>query len=81
MHGSVNRLIVILCLVAGACSGSEVATPTTTEPPATTTTTTTGAEPSTVGILDFTATLADGTTFVGSDLAGGDVLFWFWAPS
>ncbi|MEC9202603.1 MAG: hypothetical protein VX861_03120 [Actinomycetota bacterium] len=75
MHGSVMRLLVVVCL-AGACGGTEVVAPPTTAPP-------TATAPSSVvpEVLDFTATLSDGTTFVGADLAGRDVLFWFWAPS
>jgi len=72
----VMRLLVVVCL-AGACGGTEVvAPPTTTAPP-------TATAPSSVvpEVLDFTATLSDGTTLVGADLAGRDVLFWFWAPS
>ena len=70
------RLLVVVCL-AGACGGTElVAPPTTTAPP-------TATAPSSVvpEVLDFTATLSDGTTLVGADLAGRDVLFWFWAPN
>jgi|TARA_B110000263_G_scaffold147914_1_gene128300 cytochrome oxidase Cu insertion factor (SCO1/SenC/PrrC family) len=69
------RLLVVVCL-AGACGGTEVVAPPTTAPP-------TATAPSSVvpEVLDFTATLSDGTTFVGADLAGRDVLFWFWAPS
>ncbi|MCS5678584.1 MAG: hypothetical protein NZ603_01610 [Acidimicrobiales bacterium] len=75
MHGSVMRLLVVVCL-AGACGGTELVAPPTTAPP-------TATAPSSVvpEVLDFTATLSDGTTFVGADLAGRDVLFWFWAPS
>ncbi len=32
-------------------------------------------------ILDFKATLSDGSHFIGRDLAGANVLFWFWAPN
>ncbi len=69
------RLLVVVCL-AGACGGTELVAPPTTAPP-------TATAPSSVvpEVLDFTATLSDGTTFVGADLAGRDVLFWFWAPS
>jgi hypothetical protein len=69
------RLLVVVCL-AGACGGTEVVAPPTTAPP-------TATAPSSVvpEVLDFTARLSDGTTFVGADLAGRDVLFWFWAPS
>ena len=52
------------------------APPTTTASP-----TTTAPDQEFPEVLDFTATLSDGTTFVGADLAGRDVLFWFWAPS
>ncbi|CAN5523698.1 MAG: redoxin domain-containing protein [Acidimicrobiia bacterium] len=31
-------------------------------------------------ILAFTAQLVDGGSFDGADLAGRDVVFWFWAP-
>ena len=69
------RLLVVVCL-AGACGGTELVAPPTTAPP-------TATAPSSVvpEVLDFTATLSDGTTCVGADLAGRDVLFWFWAPS
>ncbi len=69
------RLLVVVCL-AGACGGTELVAPPTTAPP-------TATAPSSVvpEVLDFTATLSDGTTFVGADLAGRDVLFWFWAPN
>lgn len=30
--------------------------------------------------LDFTATLIDGGQISGSDLAGRDVILWYWAP-
>ncbi len=56
----------------------------TTIPPTTTVTTTASnstAPPTVPELLDFTATLSDGSTFVGADLAGTDVLFWFWAPT
>lgn len=69
------RLLVVVCL-AGACGGTELVAPPTTAPP-------TATAPNSVvpEVLDFTATLSDGTTLVGADLAGRDVLFWFWAPS
>jgi len=60
----------VVCLAA-ACGGTEVAAPPTTTAP----------DQEVPEVLDFTATLSDGTTFVGADLAGRDVLFWFWAPS
>ena len=69
------RLLVVVCL-AGACGGTEVVAPPTTAPP-----TATAPSSAVPEVLDFTATLSDGTTFVGADLAGRDVLFWFWAPS
>ena len=41
-------------------------------------------EPSTADaspeVLAFEASLLDGGTFRGEDLAGTDVAFWFWAP-
>ena len=69
------RLLVVVCL-AGACGGTELVAPPTTAPP-------TATAPSSVvpEVLDFAATLSDGTTLVGADLAGRDVLFWFWAPN
>ena len=70
------RLLVVVCLI-GACSGPEVVAPPTTAAPLTTT----APGPVVPEVLDFTATLSDGTTFVSADLAGRDVLFWFWAPS
>lgn len=33
-----------------------------------------------VPVLDFTATTVDGATFSGAEVAGQDVLFYFWAP-
>ncbi|HJO20530.1 MAG TPA: hypothetical protein QF865_09305 [Acidimicrobiales bacterium] len=69
-------LLVVVCLAA-ACGGTEVAAPPTT----TASPTTTAPDQEVPEVLDFTATLSDGTTFVGADLAGRDVLFWFWAPS
>jgi hypothetical protein len=59
---------------------TEVA-PSPTPEPATTTAPTT-AEPLAVpAILDFEADLIGGGTLRGADLAGGDTLFWFWAPT
>ena len=63
---------------------TEVA-PAPTPAPATTTAPTTApptAEPLAVpAILDFEADLIGGGTLRGADLAGGDTLFWFWAPT
>ena len=82
MQGLPVRLIVVVCLLVTACGGAEVTAPPTIAPTTTTPpTTTTAPGPVVPEILDFTATLSDGTTFVGADLAGGDILFWFWAPS
>ncbi len=50
-------------------------------PTVATTASTSTAPPTVPELLDFTATLSDGSTFVGADLAGTDVLFWFWAPT
>jgi|TARA_Y100000031_G_C8175889_1_gene364086 hypothetical protein len=72
----VTCLLVVVCLAA-ACGETEVAAPPTT----TASPTTTAPDQEFPEVLDFTATLSDGTTFVGADLAGRDVLFWFWAPS
>ena len=56
---------VIIALVAVGCA---------TPPP-------TNSEPA-VGVpaLDFTADLVAGGQLSGADLAGGDVVLWFWAP-
>ncbi len=61
-----------------APAGSTTITTTTT---VATTASTSTAAPTVPELLDFTATLSDGSTFVGADLAGTDVLFWFWAPT
>lgn len=61
-----------------APAGSTTITPTTT---VTTTASASTAAPTVPELLDFSATLSDGSTFVGADLAGTDVLFWFWAPT
>ena len=53
---------------------STTAAPTTAAP-------TTAASPTVPTILDFEADLIGGGTFRGADLAGGDTLFWFWAPT
>ena len=42
---------------------------------------TTAASPTVPTILDFEADLIGGGTFRGADVAGGDTLFWFWAPT
>ena len=75
MHGSVARLLIVVCLAA-ACGGTEVTVPTASETP-----TTTASRQEVPEVLDFTATLSNGTAFVGADLTGRDVLFWFWAPN
>ncbi|MBL77885.1 MAG: hypothetical protein CL459_02775 [Acidimicrobiaceae bacterium] len=64
-----------------APAGSTTITPTTTVTTVTTTASASTAAPTVPELLDFTATLSDGSTFVGADLAGTDVLFWFWAPN
>lgn len=67
-----------------APAGSTTITPATTVTTVTTASTTAStstAAPTVPEVLDFTATLSDGSTFVGADLAGTDVLFWFWAPT
>ena len=53
---------------------STTAAPTTAAP-------TTAASPTVPTILDFEADLIGGGTFRGADVAGGDTLFWFWAPT
>ena len=64
-----------------APAGSTTITPTTTVTTVTTTASASTAAPTIPELLDFSATLSDGSTFVGADLAGTDVLFWFWAPT
>jgi|LULF01.1.fsa_nt_gb hypothetical protein len=65
-----------------APAGSTTIAPTTKDATTVATTASTSTAPPTVPeLLDFTATLSDGSTFVGADLAGTDVLFWFWAPT
>ncbi|MDP6976463.1 MAG: hypothetical protein QF575_07855 [Acidimicrobiales bacterium] len=64
-----------------APAGTTTITPTTTVTTVTTTASASTAAPTVPELLDFTATLSDGSTFVGADLAGTDVLFWFWAPT
>ena len=67
----VSALLGLLCAVVltGACS-SEAGSPS--APDASTQTGT--------GVLAFTAPLLGGGTIEGTDFAGRDVAFWFWAP-
>ena len=63
-------IIVSMGLVTGACAGSEA----TSEPV---------SAPGDAPIEDalaFSATTVDGTAFDAGELAGQDVLLWFWAP-
>ena len=68
--GRLAAIIVSLGLVAAACAGSED----TGEPvPA-------PGDAPIEDALAFSATTVDGTTFDAGELAGQDVLLWFWAP-
>ena len=74
--------LLIAILLAAGCSSTEEAAPATTATPTTTTETSQISALDTVPeALQFTSTLVDGTTFDAATLAGGDVLFWFWAPT
>jgi PBP1b-binding outer membrane lipoprotein LpoB len=75
--------ILAAILLAAGCSSTEEAAPAATAAP-----TTAAPETSPASALDtvpealqFTSTLVDGTAFDAATLAGGDVLFWFWAPT
>lgn len=66
-----------------ASAGSETAAPGTTAPgPATTPADAAppADEPDVPEQLDFTATTVDGETFAGTEVAGQDLLVYFWAP-
>ncbi len=87
-----GALVATVGLLAAACGAAGTDGPTTGAPPAsrspvtTSPVTTSPVTTSPVGdavpaILDFEATLVDGSAFHGADLAGGDTLFWFWAPT
>jgi multidrug efflux pump subunit AcrA (membrane-fusion protein) len=62
-------------------SSATVVAPASTTAAPTTAAPTTAASPTVPAILDFEADLIGGGTFRGADLAGGDTLFWFWAPT
>jgi hypothetical protein len=79
--------VVLLLMAAAACSNASVPmqgsmVPTSSGgpngPKPTKTTASPGVE--VPELLDFEATLIDGGTFHGVDVAGKDVAFWFWAP-
>lgn len=83
MHLRSLAPLLAVTLLAASCSNSEEAVPATTAAP-----TTAAPAASQISALDtvpealqFTSTLVDGTAFDAATLAGGDVLFWFWAPT
>lgn len=65
---------------AASAPTASSAGPGATEPAATGTDPGTTGAPSVPELLDFTATTIDGATFDGAEVAGQDVLFYFWAP-
>jgi|TARA_B100002003_G_scaffold127383_1_gene117677 hypothetical protein len=75
--------LLSVALVAAACGNStETAAPTATATTSPVTTSPVTTSPTgTPVILDWEATLIGGGTINGADLAGGDTLFWFWAPT
>lgn len=79
------RLAVAVAVISAACSGGSPGTttaPPTTSAPEPTTTVQQVARPYEMPYeLEFTATLFDGSSFEGVDVARQDVLFWFWAPT
>ena len=72
-----------LVLLTACGGGQDSSAPPPTPSPATVVApASTTAAPTTVpAILDFEADLIGGGTLRGADLAGGDTLFWFWAPT
>lgn len=66
-------LLLTLCLVAVACGGGG-------EPAATPTSASEAAAAGVPANLAFTADLVGGGQLEGGDLAGRDVVLWFWAP-
>ena len=83
-----RRWLVALVVLLSACGGpqSETAAPdastapsdvAVSEPSAGTPSAAAGATPA---ALNWTAPLVGGGQLDGNDLAGGDVVLWFWAP-
>jgi hypothetical protein len=88
MHRRLRRSVLAaaaLVLVAASCTGDTPA-PSRTEPPATTPSGRGASAPPTAGspapaeVLGFTAPRLGGGTIEGTEFAGRDVAFWFWAP-
>ena len=74
--------LLAVTLLAASCSSTEEAAPAATAAPTPTAETSPASSLNTVPeALQFTSTLVDGTAFDAATLAGGDVLFWFWAPT
>lgn len=65
MRAAAMAAVVLVALVACSNEGTAPAS---------------GSASPTVELLDFEAPTLDGSTFRGSELAGKDVAFWFWAP-
>jgi multidrug efflux pump subunit AcrA (membrane-fusion protein) len=77
-------LVLLTACGGGQDSSAPPPTPspaTVVAPASTTAAPTTAASPTVPAILDFEADLIGGGTFRGADVAGGDTLFWFWAPT
>lgn len=66
--------------VGGQTGGASEPAATSAQPPTTETAPAQTSAPSVPELLDFTATTVDGETFDGAEVAGQDVLFYFWAP-
>ncbi len=71
--------LLAVTLLAASCSSTEEAA--TAAPTPTAETSPTSSLDTVPEALQFTSTLVDGTAFDAATLAGGDVLFWFWAPT
>ena len=90
---TVAAVTLVLALAGCADGGSSTLSPAGTEttpaagasaptddPPATPTTAGAGAAPVVPELLDFVAQDTEGQEVLGADLAGKDVVLWFWAP-